>query len=278
MNGAAIDIQSLLSKLPGLPWSKYPGEKHLPNYQYCGPGTRLDIRLDANGNPKPGEEPINKIDKICLNHDKDYQLAGDDLSLKHQADRIMLQMLDSITDPTIRERVERLIVKTALKSKLFLGVGFNPETNRAQLADELHKTYRKPPQLLKVKVPHKDHTWSSDLVFMPPEFQGRNGKYKYIITVLDIYTRYAWALPLKTKNASEVKEAFEKIFRESERKPTKLWVDRGTEYYNKTMDSFLKDNNIILYSTDNESNMCERLNRSLKTIMWKIFTINGHQR
>jgi hypothetical protein len=64
----------------------------------------------------------------------------------------MLQMLDSITNPTIRERVERLIVKTALKSKLFLGVGLN----RGNLADELHRDYRRPPIYLKVKVFAKD--------------------------------------------------------------------------------------------------------------------------
>ena len=50
----SFDIQSFLSKLPGLPWSKYPGEKHLPGYNYCGPGTRLDwmktIDLDQEKN------------------------------------------------------------------------------------------------------------------------------------------------------------------------------------------------------------------------------------
>ncbi len=52
---AGGDIQNLLSNLPGLPFAKYPGEKHIPGYNYCGPGTRLDIRLDENDNPKPGE-------------------------------------------------------------------------------------------------------------------------------------------------------------------------------------------------------------------------------
>ena len=115
---------------------------------------------------------------------------------------------------------------------------------------------------------------------MPSEFQGRNGKYKNILTVLDLYTRYAWAVPLKTKTGEEVKDAFEKIFRESKRKPMKLWIDKGTEFYNKTVKKLLKENNIIIYSTENESkaNMCERLNRSLKEIMWKIFTLQGNQK
>ena len=179
-NGGEFDIQSFLSKLPGLPWSKYPGEKHLPGYNYCGPGTRLDIRLDENDRPRPGEEPINRVDQTCLPHDISYRDAGDNLSRKHEADRIMLEQLNSIKDPTFRERLVRLFfVKPPINLKLALGAGLlDPEIDREQLANELHKPYRKPPVLLKVKVPFKDHTWSADLVIMPPEFQVRNGKYK----------------------------------------------------------------------------------------------------
>ena len=56
------DIQKFSEKLPGFVWAKYPKEKHLPSYNYLGPGTRLDIRLDESNIPKPGEEPINEID------------------------------------------------------------------------------------------------------------------------------------------------------------------------------------------------------------------------
>ena len=96
---------------------------------------------------------------------------------------------------------------------------------------------------------------------MPKENQGRNGIYKYIITILDLYTRYAWAIPLKDKTGITITNVFQKIFKEYNRKPTKLWVDRGTEYYNKVFKNFLLENNITLYSTNNESkaNMCERL-------------------
>ena len=85
--GASFDVQSFLIKLPGTPWSKYPGEKHLPSYQYCGPGTRLDIRLDGNDRPLTGEEPINRVDQTCYRHDLDYRNAEEDLSKKHEADR-----------------------------------------------------------------------------------------------------------------------------------------------------------------------------------------------
>ena len=175
-----FDSQNFLSKLPGLPWSKYPGEKHLPGYSYCGPNTRLDIRLDENNNPKLGEEPINRVDQTCYNHDLNYSAADDDLSKKHDADRIMLQQLNAITDPTIRERLDRLLIKAAIGAKLKLGIGLNPETHKQQLANELHKPYRKPPMLLKAKVFQMDEIWSCDLVEMPIENLGRGGKYKYI--------------------------------------------------------------------------------------------------
>ena len=68
------DIRDSSTKLlPNPPWQKYQGEIHLENYNYAGPGTRTDIRLDENDNPKPGEEPINKIDEACLKHDIAYE-------------------------------------------------------------------------------------------------------------------------------------------------------------------------------------------------------------
>ena len=70
------DIQKFSEKLPGFIWSKYPKEKHLPSYNYLGPGTRLDIRLTENNLPKPGEEPINEIDRLAYIHDLAYQKSS----------------------------------------------------------------------------------------------------------------------------------------------------------------------------------------------------------
>ena len=76
------DIQNLLSKLPGTPWAKYPGEQHFPGYNYLGTGTRLDIRLDENDKPKQGEEPINAIDAAAYRHDLVYR-DSEDKSIRH---------------------------------------------------------------------------------------------------------------------------------------------------------------------------------------------------
>ena len=66
--------------MPGLIWSKYPGENHwykfpFGSYSYLGPSTRLDIRLDQNDNPKPGEEPVSPTDQLALHHDIAYRDA-----------------------------------------------------------------------------------------------------------------------------------------------------------------------------------------------------------
>ena len=74
-NGGKFDLQDSLSTLPGTPWAKYPNEKHFPGYQYLGPSTRLDIRLDQNDNPRPGEEPISPTDYLAYKHDLAYRDA-----------------------------------------------------------------------------------------------------------------------------------------------------------------------------------------------------------
>jgi hypothetical protein len=116
---------------------------------------------------------------------------------------------------------------------------------------------------------------------MPKENLGRSGGvFKYILTVIDLYTKYGWAIPLKNKTAQETKEAFTSIFKESNRKPTKLWTDQGKEFKNKIMKHFLEDQHIELYHTLNEGKavVVERFNRTLKQYMWKKFMIQGSQK
>ena len=85
-------------------------------HSFTGPGTRLEQRLNVDHSPKEFSKPINRIDEIAYQHDLAYRDAGDDLDRKHEADRIMLKLLDSITDPTVRERLERLIFRCRFRS------------------------------------------------------------------------------------------------------------------------------------------------------------------
>ena len=94
--------------------------------------------------------------------------------------------------------------------------------------------------------------------------------------VIDIFSKYGWIVPLKDKKGESVTEAFETIFRN--RKPQYLWVDKGKEFYNKHLKDLLHKNGIHMYSTENEekSSVVERWNRTIKSKMWKQFTVQGN--
>jgi len=136
--------------------TKY-GELHLPGKNYCGPLTRLDIRLNENDIPKPGEEPTNKVDEACLRHDIAYR--NKDVRSRQKADINLIQDLNEIEKPTFKEKLDRVIVKTAMKAKIVFG-GENKIENKDELlalelrqnevlAAELHKEYRNNKKIFK---------------------------------------------------------------------------------------------------------------------------------
>ena len=115
--------------------------------------------------------------------------------------------------------------------------------------------------------------WGADLVEMQ-EWANKNKGFRYMLNVIDCFTKYAWSIPLKDKKGVTVLDAFKKIVKDSKMIPKHLWVDEGKEFYNKDMTQWLKDNDIVRYSTHGEhkSAIVERFNRTLKTKMWTRFT------
>jgi Phospholipase A2-like domain len=97
-----------------------PFEKHLPGMRYCGPGTRLDLRVDENGEPFPGNEPVDRVDEAALKHDLAYN-KYEDLRNRHKADKQMLRDLIEIEEPTCRERIERCFVIPIMFIKSLIG-------------------------------------------------------------------------------------------------------------------------------------------------------------
>ena len=116
-----------------------------------------------------------------------------------------------------------------------------------------------------------DKIWCSDLVEMQ-KFSKWNKGYRYLLMVLDLFSKYGWIVPLKDKKEETVTQAFKTIFEEG-RKPQYLWTDKGKEY-NKHMKDLLQKHNRTLYSTENgdSSSVCERWSRTIKTKKWKQFT------
>ena len=136
---------------------------------------------------------------------------------------------------------------------------------------------------------YKDETWSADLIDKSSQSK-YNNNYKIILTVIDIFTKYAWAIPLKNKSGLSITNGFKTILSEGTqdgsespqggfevRKPEKLWVERGSEFYNKTFKSLLKEYETKLYSTycDLKAVFIERFNRTLFHIINKPMFING---
>ena len=138
------------------------------------------------------------------------------------------------------------------------------------LSDELNKPVINKFELKKVIVNHIDEIHSCDLVDMT-KYSRMNKGYKYIFTNIDIFSKYSWSFPLKTKAIKEIKPCFEKIFKE--RKPKFIWSDQESSFFSKEMLKFFKDNNVIIYYTYSnlKAVFIERFNRSLRELMMKSF-------
>ena len=97
------------------------------------------------------------------------------------------------------------------------------------------------------------------------ELSKDNNEIKYFLTVIDIFFKFVWIVPLKRKTGQEVANAFSRILKE--RRPSKTWVDRGREFYNKDVQKL-----VGLYSTENEekSYLIEGFNRTIKDIFKSI--------
>ena len=98
-------------------------------------------------------------------------------------------------------------------------------------------------------------------------FSKFNRGVKYVLAVIDVFSKYGWLIPLKDKTGKSVASALKTIF--EERKPEKMWVDKGKEYYDKDVKDLIE-----LYSTENEkkSSIVERWIRTMKEKMWKYFS------
>ena len=140
------------------------------------------------------------------------------------------------------------------------------------LNEELHKPVRRKFNKRRVIVNGIDKIWAADLADMKA-FSKENEGFTFILLVIDIFSKYGYLVPLKNKEGKTVATALKTIFKE--RKPEKMWVDKGKEFYNKDVKDL-----VTLYSTENEekSSIVERWIRTMKEKMWKYFTDNNTYR
>ena len=142
-----------------------------------------------------------------------------------------------------------------------------------QLAEELHKSIIKKFKKRKVYSTFKVNIWGVDLADMQLLSKYNKG-IRFLLCAIDIFVKYAWVVPLKDKKGISIVKAFQSILKQSNKKPNKIWVDKGSEFYNAYFKKSLRDNDIVMYSTHNEgkSVVAERFIRTIKSKIYKYMT------
>ena len=134
----------------------------------------------------------------------------------------------------------------------YFGSGINIENNsNKELAEELLIPIIRKFNKRKVHLPFIDNIWCADLADRQLISKFNKG-FRFLLCVIDIYSKHAWVIPLKDKKGITITNAFQKILDESNRKPNKIRVDKGKEFYNRSNKSWLEKNDIKMYSTHNE--------------------------
>ena len=274
-----IDIHKVITGNPITknllkPWGSNR-EKTIFN-KYTGPGNPVEKQVDFH--PYTGQ--IYKVndphssnnDRCSMFHDIKYTVAEnigrdskDIKSRKLEADNEWLNCFKPRSPWDIAAYV-------AIKSKKTLGLGIE---NDKILSDELHKP-KKNYIRRKIIINYIDEIFAADLVEMQ-KFSKINKGYRYLLTCVDILSKYAFVITLKDKKGITIKNSLQKLF--NKRKPKFLWTDNGKEFYNNQVNDLLEKNNIKLYSTNNseiKSSVIERFNRTFKNMMYKKFTENNN--
>jgi transposase InsO family protein len=136
----------------------------------------------------------------------------------------------------------------------------------------LHKPVRRRFKRRKIYAHGIDYLWQADLVDMTHLADDNDG-FRYLLTVIDVFSKYAWVVPLKRKDSRSITDAFEHIF--AERRPLKLQTDKGKEFVNSVLQKMLRERGVKFFTSQNEdikASIAERFNRTLKTKMWRYFT------
>ena len=256
--------------------NKFMPEIHLGfTYGACGPFTK-NKEFKETGDTSYIYK--NELDKACFQHDMTYGNFKD-LAKGTAADKVLRMKAFKIANDQKYDGYQRGLAsmvytffdKKSQGSGHFLQVATNNEN--IQLADELHKLIIKKIKTRKLYSSFRDNIWCADLAYMQLLSKFNKG-FRFLLCVIDIFSKYAWFIPLKDKKGISIVNAFQKIFKKSDRTPNKIWVDKESEFYNNSFKKWLGDNDIKMYSTNNEgkSVVSERFIRTLKNKIHKYMT------
>ena len=260
---------------------KFMPEMHLrqPQFVYsvCGPFTRHKQRIKKFKQTDDTRYIYrNELDKAYFQHDSAYA-DHKDLINRTEADKVLRDKPYDIGSNPEYDGYQRGLASMVYKffDKKSMGSG-TAKPSFSILADELHKPVIRKFNKRKVYSQFKDNIWEIDLADMQ-SLSRKNKSIKYLSCAIDLNSKYAFVIPLKDKKGIIIVNAFDKITKQSERKPNKIWVDQGSEFYNNVFKKWLSDNDIIMYSTYNEGKLvvAERFIRTLKNKLYKHMTATG---
>ena len=278
-------MNNTLNKLL-LAGDKFMPEIHLrqPQFTYsaCRPFTKHEQRIQKF--KETGDTNYvykNELDKACFVHDAAYS-DSKDLTKRTVADKILKNKAFDIAKDPKYDGYQRGLAfmvykffdsKVASPDKKSIGSGAKLTSQIEQLAEELHKPIIRKFKKRKVYSAFKDNIWGADLADMQLLSKYNKG-IRFLLGAIDIFSKYAWVVPLRDKKGISIAKAFQIILKQSNRKSNKIWVDKGSEFYNAFFKKWLRDNDIVMYSTHNEgkSVVAERFIRTLKSKIYKYMT------
>ena len=227
-------------------------EMHLrqPGFTYsaCGPFAKNKERIQKF--KQTGDSRYiykNELDKACFQLDMAYE-DFKDLTERTAADKVLQNKAFNIAKNPKYYEYQRGLASIVYKffDKKTKGSGVTTLANKSatkstpqneQLAEEIHKPIIRKFRKRKVYSAFKDNIWTADLANV--QLIGKFNKgFKFLLCVIDIYSKYAWIVSLKDKKGVSIANAFQKILKKSNRKPNKIWVDKGGEFYNRSMKSW----------------------------------------
>ena len=228
---------------------KFIPEMHLkqPGFTYsdCGPFTKNKERIEKfmqTGNTDFIYK--NEFDKACFRHDMVYGKSKD-LIKRTNSDKVLKDKAFKIANIPNYDGYQRGLASMFYKffDKMSKGSGNVTNKPNYQLANELDKPIIRKFKKRKVYSSFRDNIWGVDLTDMQSLSKYNKG-IKYLLCAIYLFSKYAGVIPIKDKKGNSIVNAFKKKISDSNRKPNKIWVVHGSEFYNKSFEDFLKINHI----------------------------------
>ena len=177
-----------------------------------------------------------------------------DLNRRSAADKVLRDRAFNMAKITKYNGYQRGISSNFYKffdKKTSGGTIKNGNISNKELADKLHKPIIGKFTKGIVHPPFIDTIWGTDLldIYLISKF---NKRFRFLLCIIDIYSKYAKVIPLKNKKDIKITNTFQKMLDESNRKPSKIWVDKGSVFYYRSIKSQLEKNTAEMYSTHNK--------------------------